>query len=177
MSQDRSKALLSERHVIPAQPAIRGRFFRLDSLAMAAACLASICSFEASAAADDPAGLWLTKGGGSIIKIAPCGKFMCGSLVWLKEPLDGAGKPKTDHLNEDAAKRGRAMIGIGILLDLEAEKGHWRGKAYNPKDGKTYDITFKASAEKAEVEGCVMKVLCATDTFVRTQSVPKTATP
>lgn len=125
----------------------------------------------------DPTGLWLTNGGGSIIKIAPCGKFMCGSLVWLKEPEDSAGRPKTDRLNEDVAKRGRPMIGIGILLDLEPQKEHWRGKAYNPKDGKTYDITFSASAEKAEVEGCVMKILCQTDTFTRTQSVPKTPAP
>jgi uncharacterized protein (DUF2147 family) len=146
-------------------------------LALAAACLESIFAFGAMAAPEDPAGLWLTKGGGSIIKIAPCGKFMCGALIWLKEPVDAAGKPKSDTLNEDAAKRGRPMIGIGILLDLEPEKDHWRGKAYNPKDGKTYDITFKAFAEKAEVEGCMMKILCQTDTFIRTQSVPKTAAP
>lgn len=135
-------------------------------------------STPAAAAPADPSGLWLTKGGGSIIKIAPCGTFYCGALVWLKNPNDAGGKPKTDRLNEDARKRGRPMTGIDILLNLAPETDHWRGQAYNPEDGKTYDITFKLvtdkmAGDKAEIEGCVLKFLCKTDSLTRTQTIPK----
>lgn len=160
------------------EPIISSAHRRFASLAAAALFAGWILS-PAAQAKDDPSGLWLTNGGGSVIKIGPCGKNLCGVLVWLKEPADTAGKPKIDRLNEDPSKRSRPMIGISILLDLEPQSDHWQGKAYNPKDGKTYDITFRTAGDKAEVEGCVMRILCATDTFVRTQSIPKplTATP
>ncbi len=129
---------------------------------------------------DDPSGLWFTKNDGSIIKIAPCAAFYCGAVVWLKEPNDPDGKPRSDKFNEDLTKRGRPMIGIELLIDLAPEKDHWRGKAYNPEDGKTYDITFKTitdkvPGDKAEIEGCILKILCKTDTFIRTQAIPKSA--
>ena len=71
------------------------------------------------------------------------------------------------------------MIGIDILLNLAPEKDHWRGKAYNPEDGKTYEVTFRlvtdrGAGDKAEIEGCVLKFLCKTDTLTRTQTIPKT---
>ena len=70
------------------------------------------------------------------------------------------------------------MIGLQILSNLTADQDHWRGKAYNPQDGKTYDITFKvipdrAAGDKAEIEGCVLKFLCKTDVFTKTQTMPK----
>lgn len=174
MPEDGFSRRLSHRRKLYISSA-RRRFVGLA----AAAVLAGWILPPAAHAKDDPSGLWLTNGGGSIIKIAPCGKNLCGALVWLKEPTDAAGKPKIDRLNEDPSKRSRPMIGIGILIDLEPQSDHWRGKAYNPKDGKTYDITFKISGDKAEVEGCVMKILCATDSFTRAQSIPKpvAATP
>jgi uncharacterized protein (DUF2147 family) len=132
----------------------------------------------AAAAPDSPVGLWFTANEGSIIKIAPCGEDFCGALIWLKEPDGPDGKPKSDTLNEDSAERGKPLIGLEILRDLSADYDRWCGKAYNPEDGKTYDITFKvvpgkAAADKAEIEGCVLKILCKTDVFTRTQAVPK----
>lgn len=131
----------------------------------------------AQAAGPDPSGLWFTKGNGSIIKIAPCGSFYCGALIWLREPNDSNGQPKTDRLNEDESKRGRPLLGINILINLAAEKDHWRGKAYNPEDGKTYDITMKVLDDKAELQGCILKILCQTNLLTRTASVPNAAAP
>jgi uncharacterized protein (DUF2147 family) len=156
----------------------------IAGLALSFACAGSggspTLAAPATGGPEDPSGLWFTKNDGSIIKIAPCGAFYCGALVWLKEANDVDGKPKSDQFNEDSAKRGRPMVGIKLLIDLAPEKDRWRGKAYNPEDGKTYDITFKTvtdkvPGDKAEIEGCIMKILCKTDTFTRTQTIPKSA--
>jgi uncharacterized protein (DUF2147 family) len=133
----------------------------------------------AAAAPDSPAGLWFTQHEASIIKVAPCGDDFCGALVWMKEPDGADGNPKVDSLNEDPAKRGKPLIGLQILRDLSADSDHWRGKAYNPEDGKTYDITFKVvpPGDTADIEGCILKILCKTDVFTRTQALPKPAAP
>ncbi|ACB95498.1 DUF2147 domain-containing protein [Beijerinckia indica] len=139
----------------------------------------------ALAAPLDPTGLWYTTGEDSIIKITPClanNTTFCGTLVWLREPLED-GKPKVDHENPDKAKRTQPMIGIQLLSDLAAEKDLWRGKAYNPEDGRTYNITFKVLPAKghekdktpgdsAEIEGCILRILCKTDGFTRAHSIP-----
>ncbi len=155
---------------------------RLFAAAPLALCLSAGLSVPVLAAPEGPSGLWFTKNDGSIIKIAPCGEFYCGALVWLKEQNGADGKPRADKYNEDTAKRGRPLLGIELLIDLTADNDHWRGKAYNPEDGKTYDITFKvipdkAAGDKAEIEGCILKILCKTDVFTKTQSVPKSPAP
>ncbi|MDQ6703960.1 MAG: DUF2147 domain-containing protein [Pseudomonadota bacterium] len=127
-----------------------------------------------------PAYLWWTKDNGSIIKVAPCAAFYCGTLLWLKEPNGSGGAAKTDVFNEDAGKRGRPLIGIEVLIDLAPDENHWQGKAYNPEDGKTYDITFKVTAggapgSKEEIRGCILKVLCKSQTFTKAQAIPRLA--
>ena len=39
--------------------------------------------------AADPAGVWLTQGGNSRIRVADCGGALCGTIIWLKEPNAG----------------------------------------------------------------------------------------
>jgi uncharacterized protein (DUF2147 family) len=136
----------------------------------------------AEATPPDPAGLWSTKDDESIIEIAPCGPNYCGFLVWLRDPNDTAGKPKTDQSNEDETMRERPLLGIPLLIDLTADKNLWRGKAYNPEDGKTYEITFKPApgktvGDKAEIRGCVLKIFCKSETFTRVESLPGGAAP
>jgi uncharacterized protein (DUF2147 family) len=133
-------------------------------------------TLPAAAAPVDPSGLWWTHNNESIIKIAPCKTFYCGTLVWLKEPTEN-GKRKVDDLNQDASKRGRPMVGIELLIDLAPDKERWRGKAYNPDDGKTYDVTFKVSTSKVpndtgEIEGCIFRIFCKSETFTRAQAIP-----
>jgi len=135
---------------------------------------------RAEAAPPDPTGLWSTKDDESIIEIGPCGQFYCGVLVWLAEPYDKAGKPKTDQANEDESLRSRPLIGHQVLIDLAPEKNLWRGKAYNADDGKTYDITFKPApgkvvGDKAEIRGCMLKFLCRSESFTRIMALPATA--
>jgi len=126
----------------------------------------------------DPTGLWSTKDDESIIRIAPCSTppAYCGTIVWLKEPLE-KGVPKADDLNPDLAKRGRPIMGMETLIDFVAEKDHWKGKAYNADDGKTWAVTFKVqpdkvNGDKAEITGCLVWPLCRSETFTKVQAIP-----
>jgi uncharacterized protein (DUF2147 family) len=168
---------------VDATPSSQYRQARAVALqfALSAALAVFVLCPRAEAAPPDPTGLWSTKNDESIIEIAPCGQLYCGVLVWLAEPNDIAGKPKTDQHNEDESARDRPLIGIQLLIDLAPEKNLWRGKAYNPEDGKTYEITFKPApgkivGDKAEIRGCVLKILCQSETFTRVMALPPGAT-
>lgn len=160
---------------MPAAPhSGRAGAFVSFGLGVGALCMVAT---SALAAPNDPSGLWSTKDDESIIEIAPCGESYCGTLVWLKEPHETDGTPKADTLNEDETLRGRPLVGIVLLTELVPEKTKWRGKAYNADDGKTYEITFKPGpskepGEKAEIEGCILKILCQSETFTRVETIP-----
>ena len=127
-----------------------------------------------------PAGIWYTDGDESIIKVHGCAddaSTYCGTLVWLKEPKEADGTAKVDKLNKDPAKKDKPMIGLDILLNMKSDDDHWAGKAYNPEDGKFYDITFKVKTDKeendqADLRGCLLRFLCKTETFNRAKDVP-----
>ena len=127
-------------------------------------------------AAPVPDGIWYTKGEESIIKVHPCGAdadALCGTLVWLKEPTEADGSPKVDKLNRDPAKKNKPMVGLDILLNMKVADDHWKGKAYNPEDGKLYDITFSPKEDDtADLRGCVLGFLCQTEQFTRAKEVP-----
>ncbi len=152
------------------------------ALAAASLAFALLAGTAAHAVADpiDPVGIWYTDGEESIIKVHSCtsgASVYCGTMVWLKEPNDADGSPKIDKLNKDPAKKNKPLLGIDILINMKADDDHWTGKAYNPEDGKFYDVTFKVKTDKeendqADLRGCLFKFLCKTETFVRAKDVP-----
>ncbi|WP_158812019.1 DUF2147 domain-containing protein [Beijerinckia sp. L45] len=124
-----------------------------------------------------PEGLWYTKGQESIIKFQPCKPTFCGSVVWLKDPNGADGKPMLDTKNPDKTKQIQPMIGTEIFTGMTPADDHWKGKAYNADDGKTYDVTFTVKTVKepndtADVRGCILGFLCGTETFTRAAEVP-----
>lgn len=156
---------------------------RLRTVTSAAACAASIflsASSIAKAETITPEGIWYTKGQESIIKVHPCAEVAaqyCGTLVWLKDPNETDGTPKTDKYNKDPTKKTRPILGVDILLNMKEDDDHWKGKAYNPEDGKLYDITFKVKTDKeandsADLRGCILGFLCQTEVFARAKEVP-----
>ena len=111
-----------------------------------------------SALAADPAGTWLTQSGDSRIRLADCSGALCGTIVWLKEPNDAAGKPKTDKNNSDESKRSRPLIGVQIVLGMKpAGADKWTGQVYNAEDGKTYsgNLTY-AGGDTLTRQGCAL---------------------
>jgi uncharacterized protein (DUF2147 family) len=117
-------------------------------------------------------GTWLTEDGKAQVSIAACGQALCGTVAALREPIDPeTGRPKTDKHNSDAAKRGRPIVGIEILLGMRPTDtaGKWEGKIYNAEDGKTYDGALTLTgATTLKVEGCVLAgLICKAQTWTR----------
>ena len=157
------------------------RFAKLDwcvaTIALAA-CLG--LPTLARAAAITPDGIWYDKDQSAIIKFHPCSdgaSNYCGTVVWLKDPTGADGSPKLDTLNKDPAKKGKPMIGLDVFTRMVEDDDHWKGKAYNAEDGKTYDVTVAVKTETspndvADVRGCLLGFLCRTEQFKRAALVP-----
>ena len=124
-------------------------------------------------AGDDPTGYWATEKNESQIHITHCGEDkICGSIFWMKEPVDAKGQPKVDKENEDEAKRKRPILGLQ-LISMTADDEVWKGTVYNPTNGKTYDATLKTlSKTQVELKGCVAYILCGGQKWTREE--PKT---
>ena len=123
------------------------------------------------ALAADPLGTWYTADKDSQVRITNCGGALCGALVWLKEPNDPAtGRPKTDKNNADASKQNRPLLGVQIVLGMKPSgtPDQWSGNVYNASDGKTYSGSFTMTGPNtAELKGCVMSIICKTQTWTR----------
>ena len=115
----------------------------------------------AFAQGNDPSGIWVTQTGGSKIRIARCGAGYCGTLI-------SSGGGDTDNNNPDPALRGRKLVGVQILDARTPSATGFDGTLYNPKDGKTYSgsLTLR-DANHVDVEGCVLRVLCKSQTWTR----------
>ena len=118
----------------------------------------------------DPTGVWLTEAGDAKIHVSRCGSGLCGTIVWLKAPIDPAtGRPQVDDKNSDPALARRPIIGLNIFKGMKAvTERKWSGRIYNADNGKTYasDVTL-TGARKLEVRGCVMAVLCGGETWTK----------
>jgi uncharacterized protein (DUF2147 family) len=118
-------------------------------------------------AQQSPVGTWSM--GKVTVKVTNCGSGICANIVALKEPISRIdGKPKVDRENPDPAKRNRPLIGLAVISGMKpAGDGKWAGKIYNADDGKTYSATLRLDGATLKVQGCVLGVLCKTNTFTR----------
>ena len=99
---------------------------------------------KASLGPDDVVGTWLNATGKGHIQIFKQGNAYYGKLVWLKEPNDEAGKPKTDKNNPDDQLKTKPILGLQILKGFQFDKDEWNGgKIYDPQNGKEYKCYLK----------------------------------
>lgn len=128
----------------------------------------------------EPTGTWLTEDGRAKIRIERCtdGQGLCGFVVWLKEPLNDKGQPRTDIHNPDPAKRSRPSLGMELMTGLKPdEDSHYAGEIYNADNGKSYAITLGVEEDKAlHVRGCMMHILCGSQSWERVADLPVPAT-
>ena len=125
---------------------------------------------SSAALASGPEGTWLSQDGDTKVNVANCGGKLCGTVVWLGKPIDAqTGKPKTDKLNPDPAKRARPLLGLQVVRGLSPSgPDKWSGQIYNADDGNIYQASMTVQgAGTARVQGCVLGVLCKTHTWTR----------
>jgi uncharacterized protein (DUF2147 family) len=106
-------------------------------------------------------GVWLTENGDSKIRMSPCGRAYCGTVVWAK--ANGV-----DENNPDPALRKRSIVGMALTKDMKPAGDRYSGSIYNPENGKTYSVTMQVKGSaKLEVEGCVLGFLCGGESWSR----------
>ena len=121
------------------------------------------------AAQADPVGTWLTDSGKSKVKIETCEAGLCGTIIWLKNPLNADGTDLRDSKNADESLRERKLVGTEVISGFaEVRPGRWTGgKIYNPEDGRTYDSRLVERDENTlTVRGCVL-FICRSQTWTR----------
>lgn len=127
----------------------------------------------------DPSGTWLTGDGRAKIQIDRCGAnqhLVCGKVVWLKVPTTDAGAPRTDVKNPDPKKRARPVLGLPLIEGLRPDDGKFSGQIYNVEEGKTYDVSMERESEaELSVSGCLLKILCGSQTWTRVPAVNQQA--
>ncbi|MGU3538295.1 DUF2147 domain-containing protein [Methylobacterium sp. A54F] len=148
-------------------------------LALATALTLAGLSAAAAETPADPSGTWLTGDGRAKIRIEKCGpgqSLACGKVVWLKAPNTDAGAPRTDAKNPDPKKRSRPVIGLQLIDGLKPDDGKFSGELYNIEEGKTYQVSLeRESASELSVSGCILKVLCGSQTWTRVPDVNQQA--
>ena len=125
-------------------------------------------SAPAPATAEEYFGTWLTANSDAHIRVAKCGKAICGNVVWLKDPIDAkTGQPQADDKNPDPAKRKNKIVGSRIFAMEQDNTGSWTGGIYNSDDGQTYRGRLSPRGnDELEVQGCAGS-LCGSEVWTR----------
>ncbi|MCJ2128877.1 DUF2147 domain-containing protein [Methylobacterium sp. E-045] len=148
-------------------------------VALTSAFLLSGLVAASAAPSKDPSGTWLTKDGRAKIRIDHCGANnanVCGKVVWLKTPTTETGAPRTDAKNPDPKKRLRPVIGLQLIEGLAPDEEKFSGDIYNIDEGKIYQVSLeRESGSELSVSGCLLKVLCGSETWTRVPDVNQQA--
>lgn len=126
--------------------------------ALAAAAL--LPALGSAAPVDGSSGVWRNPGDSVHIRAHPCGRTMCGTVIWASE------KAKAD------AKRGGTdpLIGAQLFSGFVQEKnGVWRGKVFVPDIGKTFSGTITVVNERRlRGAGCLIgRIGCKSQIWTR----------
>lgn len=116
-----------------------------------------------------PEGIWLTQAGDAKVRVSKCGGGICGTIIWLREPIDPVtGKPQIDDKNPNPSLAKRPIIGLSLFSGMRSVGANrWSGQIYNADDGKTYASNISVTGPGAlRVEGCVGS-LCGGEDWTR----------
>lgn len=115
----------------------------------------STCSIAGTLpAASEPGaaelGVWINHTGRGAVELYKCGGSVCGRIVWVRDPTNAAGKPRTDINNPDPGRRGRAICGLVTFSGLKRTASGWGdGQGYNPEDGTSFNVSIQLSGANA----------------------------
>ena len=127
-----------------------------------------IMMLAAFAAAAAPAieGDWVTADRNAVVRIAPCGTRVCGTVVRIL--ARGPNVPRTDVNNPDARLRGRPLVGLTVLSGFAPDGTSWSGgRAYDAKSGRSYRASLSGNADGSlMVTGCFL-FICQSQRWLR----------
>lgn len=107
--------------------------------------LAAALPLPASANGADPSGVWMRDDGNARVRIAPCGKDICATNVWIKDTSGGE------------------EVGDKLVMTLKPEgDGSLSGTAFDAKRDRSYAMTLTVKPDGLSTRGCIAKVLCKT---------------
>lgn len=140
----------------------------------AAGALLLIFGLTGTARAEDFVGTWLTEQGEANIRVERCAAQMCGTVVWLRDPIDPkTRKPQADDKNPNASLRSRPILGLRIFAMDQDSTGAWTGSIYNSDDGKNYRGRLSPRGDtEMEVHGCDASNLCGSEIWRRVADKP-----
>ena len=124
--------------------------------------LALALASPACAQGQDPSGTYLSESGETRVRIARCGGAYCGTIVSVQ------GEAK-DVNNADPALRGRNLVGVRMISEIQPAGDGFTGQLYNYKDGKTYTgkMSF-AGGKSMQLSGCVLGgLICRSQTWAK----------
>lgn len=116
-------------------------------------------------------GFWVSSNFGSVIELGRCDEdgvlqpgtstidtanadSVCARLRWLWEN-DVNGRRLLDEKNPNTALRDQPMVGLSLFSGMRRDGNAWRGRIYNPEDGRRYRATVTAlSPSVIRLDGC-----------------------
>jgi uncharacterized protein (DUF2147 family) len=125
-------------------------------MAVGCALFLTMVSTGTASAAPKEAGIWYDDSGKGAIELVPCGDRLCGRIMWLREPLNDQGQPKTDRLNPKSDNRNRPICGLQVIGGLQRQDdGSWdSGWIYDPKQGSAFDLAAQlVSKDQLQITG------------------------
>ena len=116
-------------------------------------------------------GNWYNQEKDAVIEISQNGDSFQGKIIWMLNPNDENGNPKTDPLNPDESLRSRSRLGMVIMYNFKLDEDNvWEdGEIYDPKSGNTYNGTMTlVSDNKLDLRGYVgLPIFGRTSTWTR----------
>jgi uncharacterized protein (DUF2147 family) len=107
-------------------------------------------------------GLWKNPIGSAIIAIAPCGRTLCGKIVWASERGQREVARTTSH-----------VVGTVVLTELKPKAGGWTGELFVPDDNIHVSAKLQLlNATRLKLTGCAVAGL-----FCRSQIWTRAAAP
>lgn len=111
------------------------------------------------AASDPLEGLWKNPIGSAIIRVAPCGKVLCGTVVWASARGEA-----------EVAKTTTRVVGTIVLTNLrQSSPNRWTGRLFIPDDNIHVSATLEiVNGRDLKLTGCgLLGLICRTQIWTR----------
>jgi len=103
-------------------------------------------------------GYWKNPIGSAVIAIGPCGRSLCGKVVWASE-----------RGQREVARTTHHVVGTTVLTGLHPEDGHWAGRLFVPDDNIHVAARLQlVNPRELKLTGCALVgLICRSQIWTR----------